>query len=308
MNEDELYDKLEQYVRGKLPPEEAAALERDIAADPDLQEQLRLHRLELESHEFLLREKLRANVREWIAEPPPEPPSSFLKSWGLPFLLIAFAVVGFWYIGRQKTGTATTPIEQHQPREEKPPVSTPDRPIAKDEPEKTGPAAPGATRPNPGYLALAETNYRMPTHLAGGDQRSGDPSDTTTTPLAAGIRAFQNGRYQTAIRELNKVQETADPDEYLQAREWLAHAWFRRGLQTGDFHQAAEQFQWMVLLKNNDPAQLDRAQWYLLLSLLPDYPLHKSRADTLLQNILAVQNHMYFNEAKQVQEALRKMN
>ena len=56
MNEEELYDKLERYVRGKLPSDEAAALERDMADDPNLQEQVRLHRLELESHEYLLRE------------------------------------------------------------------------------------------------------------------------------------------------------------------------------------------------------------------------------------------------------------
>lgn len=303
MNEDELYDKLERYVRGKLPPDEAAALERDMADDPELQEQVRLHRLELESHEYLLREKLRANVRDWIAETPPEPPASFWKTWSLPFLLIAFAVIGFWYIGREKTANSEPPSEQPGPEVKKPPVSTPDRPVAQDEPSKTQPAS----SPNPGYLALAETNYRTPTHLDGGDLKSDGPADTATTPLAAGIRAFRSGRYQTAIRELNKVRENPDPDEYAQAQEWLAHAWFRRGLETKDFRQAVKQFQQLALLKDNDPAQQDRAEWYLLLSLLPDYPQHKMWADSLLQNMLAVKEHTYFSQAKQVQEDLAKL-
>lgn len=303
MNEDELYDKLERYVRGKLPPDEVEALERDIAADPDLQEQVRLHRLELESHEFLLREKLRRNVRDWIAETPPEPPAPFWKTWSLPFLLIAFAVIGFWYIGREKAANSEPPTEQPGPEVKKPPVSTPDRPVAQDEPAKTPPAA----RPDPGYLALAETNYRTPTHLDGGDLKSEGQADTAATPLAAGIRAFQNGRYPAAIRELSKVGETPDPDEYAQAREWLAHAWFRRGLETKDFRQAVAHFQQMALQKDNDPAQQDRAEWYLLLSLLPDYPQHPARVDSLLQNILAVKGHTYFKQAKRVQDELAKM-
>jgi len=312
MNEDELYDKLERFVRGKLPPDEAAALERDMAKDPDLREQVRLHRLELESHEYLLREKLRQNVRQWIAEaPPPDPPSSFWKTWGLPLALITFVVLGLWVlvpILKKNTTPGSQPVEQKSQEGEKaPPASMPDRPVAQDDSPKTAPDGTPHAQPDRGYLALAETNYRLPTHLDGGDLKSDSPTDTATTPLAAGIRAFLNGRYQTAIRELGRVREAPDPDAYLQAQEWLAHAWFKRGTETRDFDRAVEHFDRLTRRQDNSPAEQDRAEWYLLLSLLPDYPQHKARVDTLLKKILAMQDHSFYGDARRVQEGLGKI-
>ncbi len=179
--------------------------------------------------------------------------------------------------------------------------------MAQDESPKTPPGTSPSARPARGYLALAETNYRLPTHLDGGDLKSESPTDSATGPLSAGIRAFQSGRYQAAIRELSRVKKAADSDEYLQAREWLAHAWFKRGVETRDFRQAAEHFQWLALQKDNDAAQQDRAEWYLLLSLLPDYPQQKVRVDTLLQHILAVKDHSFYGSARRVQEDLGKI-
>ncbi len=305
MNEETLHDKLEQYVRGLLPPAEAAALERDIANDPDLQEQLRLHRLELESHEHLLREKMRQNVRGWVAEMPPvnTPPSPLLfwKKWGLPMLMAALlSVIGIWFFTQnpKKNPSPETPVAII--KEKTPPISTPETPIAKVE----TPVKMPNPKPEPRFLALAKTAYKAPQHIGERMLKSEDPTEKPgTDPMSVGILAYQGKRYREAIREFEKVTPQNNPAQYARAREWQAHTWFQIGLQTGDFKPAARIFKSIADQKTGDVVQ-DRAEWYGLLCLLPDYPTQKKQVDKLLLDIAGQEFHSYREDAIKMQASL----
>ena len=63
MNRDELlFDKIESYLRGKLPPAEAAAFEAELAADPELAALVKTQRLEREGLEWLVERDLMAKM------------------------------------------------------------------------------------------------------------------------------------------------------------------------------------------------------------------------------------------------------
>ena len=304
MNEEILQDKLEKYVRGQLPPAEAAALEREIAADPALQEQLRLHRLELESHEYLLRERLRQNVRTWVAEAPTEMPRPSVagRKWGLPLLIVALlSVTGTWFFFQNREGKA--PLQQPQEiREEKSaPIPSSETPIAETESQNETPAP----RPERRYLALAQSAYKAPPNIGETMLKSDDPSQQGTDPLSLGIQAYQKGQYQAAIREFEKITPQNNPQQYSLARDWKAHTWFKIGLQSGDFKPSAKIFQSMAELKTGDVAQ-DRAEWFLVLCLVPDYQQNKKRVNSLLVNIIREEFHSYREDSEKMQQALRK--
>jgi hypothetical protein len=95
MNEEDLQEKLEQYVRGKLPSDDREILEAALRDDANLREQLRLHRLAVEADEYLLRQQLRENVRQWVADDPNELPATIkfpFKKWlGILVLAVCFA-------------------------------------------------------------------------------------------------------------------------------------------------------------------------------------------------------------------------
>ncbi len=75
-NDEQLFFKIEDYLTGKLSPEEAAVLERDIANDSELAETVEMHRFEREAMEHLTGENLRAKIKDWEASPPLKRPVS----------------------------------------------------------------------------------------------------------------------------------------------------------------------------------------------------------------------------------------
>jgi tetratricopeptide (TPR) repeat protein len=308
MNEAALHEKLEKYVRGQLSQEEAEALERDISQDADLQEQVRLHRLELESHEHLLRDQLRQNVRTWLAETPSASPPpitlSFWEKWKFPMLTTALlAIVGIWFF----TQTAKKNPSPEKPPEIKvektPPIATPETPIAHVE----TPVETPNPRPELRFLALAKTGYKAPQHIGERMLKSGDPTEAPgTDSVSVGILAYQAKRYREAIREFEKVTLQNNPTQYALAREWQAHTWFQVGFQTGDFKPAAKIFKSIADRKTGDVVQ-DRAEWYGLLCLLPDYPTQKKQVDKLLRDIAEQEFHSFREDAVKMQASLRQV-
>ena len=68
MVDENLHDKIEQYLLGQLPQEEAAKLEDEIAANPALAEQVTLQRLGFMGIQRLAATKMRAKFDEWDAD------------------------------------------------------------------------------------------------------------------------------------------------------------------------------------------------------------------------------------------------
>ncbi len=66
MANDQLSDKIEAWLKGKLPPAEATAFQVEIAADPALAEEVDLHRLTLYAMDHLSEQHLQQNVLTWM--------------------------------------------------------------------------------------------------------------------------------------------------------------------------------------------------------------------------------------------------
>lgn len=62
----QLSEKIEAWLQGKLPTDEAAAFEAEIAADPSLQEEVELHRLTIHAMEHLSEQHLQQNILDWM--------------------------------------------------------------------------------------------------------------------------------------------------------------------------------------------------------------------------------------------------
>lgn len=306
MKEDALNEQLEKYVRGQLSPSEAAALEQNIANDPELQEQLRLHQLELESHEYLLREQLRQNVKKWVAEAPIATrlvqPGLMKKKWPFVLLITAIlAVVGIWHFEQNQKKESASPSHQEKAEQTTTPIATTELPIEKVE-APTETLNPPAERR---LLALVQSVYKEPQHIGAATLRGTNTSAQSSDPMSAGIRAFQAGRYRLSIKEFDKIKPQADSSQYALALEWQAHAWFKLGLKTGDFSAATGLFQSIADQKTEDIAQ-DRAEWYLTLCLVAGYPKQKERVDQQLRDIIEQEFHSFREDAITLQEALSR--
>lgn len=307
MNEDALHEKLEKYVRGRLSPEDAAALERELAKDAALREQLRLHRLELEAHEYLLRDQLRQNVRKWVNESPPDAtpssPATVWQKWGLVMLIVALvAAISIWFMNQNPETLPTQPSEQKKLESVSP--DTVKAPIASQAETPPEVAKAPVTRPERRTFAMVASLYKEPLNIRGTTLKNTQSDQEDSTAFGAGIRAYKQGKFQTAVLEFKKITPQNNPAQYDLSREWLAHAWLNLGLKTGNFQAAVAEFQAKVDQKTDDVAQ-DRAEWYLLLCLSANYPQQKQKVDKLILDITGQKFHSYREDAEKLQAELR---
>ena len=68
MEDFELYEKIEAYLKGQLTPEETKAFENEIAQETDLAERVEQHRFEWDAMEILIEDDLRGKMAEWKAD------------------------------------------------------------------------------------------------------------------------------------------------------------------------------------------------------------------------------------------------
>ena len=297
MNEEILQEKLEKYVRGLLPTVEAAAFELEIAQNTDLQEQVRLHRLEVESTEYLLRENIRQQAKTWLAETPKMPQKKTVR-WGIKsllFLILAAALIGIGICQTQNNAPPTPISPETQAPEPSTKVPMADNP--KPEPTKSPSSPIKQTSPpkNQGQPVLASL-YQLPRNLSEGVLKSAQSAPLTESPLSVGILAYQSSDYKKAIQAFSAIKKENNPLVYALAQEWLAHSWFKKGTETGDFTPAAQLFQARVAQNTNDAAQ-DQAEWYWTLSLYGNYPQNKEKVRALLQKMSADEHHTYREKA-----------
>lgn len=277
---DALLKKIEDYVRGKLPETEARAFEQAIAADPELEAAVALQRMELEHFEYLLEEDLRGKMQAWktAAAPAPPPGKAGWPAWGRWLLLIGLlTAAGWWYFRRSDERAPAQQAPADAPAAPKPNV-----PVASQE---NTPPAPGET-PNPGepapdpgqYLAYSENAYENPDILSPQIRDgAGSGGNASLESARADLKA---SRAKRAIQTLRAIGPADGPAIYEQAQELLAHAYYR----DRQFAAAAALFQKMAD-QSDLPSLKQEAQWYLLLSLVPDYPKHRKQVDALLAAI-----------------------
>lgn len=303
------FDKIERYLRGEMPPAEVADFERAIANDPDLEMEVDMQRLEQDTMEVLLEDKLRANLKSWQQTPPPspQPPPTSNRRWWLWASLILLIGITTWFVlpKNKKENTPGTPEQvAPDPRDtaNKPPVATKDTITLPQEniaPQEDTPNRNNTSRRGE-LLAMATEAYSLPLDLQPGNLKSDNPQ--ALSPLDAGIEAFEAKKYRKTIQELKDLTPAIGEDYYDRAQELLGHSYYLNK----QYRNAAQIFEKMA----NDQEYYSVRQygeWYLTLSLLPDYEKNKTRVDTLLSKMATTDGHNYKKQAADLQQKLQQM-
>jgi hypothetical protein len=317
---EQLFDKIEDYLKGKLSVEQATSFEKEIANDPSLAEMVEMHRFEQDGMEYLVEKDLKQKLKDWETKPPTDEgkkndQNPFWK-YGLGLLLLA--IIASVFIWNRNTPISDPLSPTEEPASEIPPPNTTPvelennkeepakkkRNIADSDPEKSDPIIPKTDPVKPqrnDYLALAESSYILPDNLSSGLRSTG--SKETKNVLSPGLKAFAEDKMDVAISEFNKISIEKNPEEYKQAQEYLAHAYFKNE----KYEKASIIFK--SIADQSKMTALDRAEWYLLLSLLPDYKNQTIQVDALLEKMTDPESyHNYADPAAKIKSELEKIN
>ncbi len=329
MHRDEhLFDKIETYLRGQMLPAEAAAFEAEMAADPELAAQVKLHRLERQGQEWLVERDLLAKMNVWEREaekPVSVAPMrvSFVRRWwavGVAATLI-LAVFGWWLLQPQADIGGAPPIVTTTPKP-KPPATTPPKttpkpsqkpptsqPKDKDDdrvaettkpapviptpkPEAKPPAA--ATKPAVvDYPALAAAYYREEDFIKKSDGGAGDAPG-----YGQALDSYKSGKYADAEKLLKPILKL-NPNA-LKTKELLAHSLYKKK----QYDAAIPYFR--ELANSKDKAIAERSEWALALTALQKMPAQKVLLNRTLDKILARPGHAFYQKAAQLKNALKQ--
>lgn len=330
MANEQLTDKIEAWLQGKLLPAEAAAFEAEIAADPALAEDVDLHRLALQAMDHLSEQHLQQNVLTWLEnvnidsiedesekEPdlntePPAPSASY-RNWfwiatTLLLLTGALAFYQIWKSGIEKQRIATLEAEIRQQDsllfelKQRPIVNQAAIDSLSSEKEQLQQqlqeAKKGTGKPKSPRLIVY---YEKPKNLG---RTLRDVKDLSVKKhLKDGAEDFEKSDMKAAETEARKAL-AIEPDNR-EARRLLAHSLF--GQQR--YFEAEMEFSQMQKEYAKPFDGYYEAEWNLLLCYraLSDADAgQRTLFNTVLDKILNDSNHPYHNLAKQVDEADRK--
>ncbi len=318
MNRDEqVFDKIEAYLRGKMPASEAAAFEAELAADPALADLVKTHRFERQGLEWLVERDLLAKMNAWEREAGKQRPAAtlrptFMRRWwvaGVAAMLL-LGVFGWWLLRPQadiggpppivtttetKPPAVTPPPKPARPSS-KPPIGNPDddRVTAnpKPSPSRPAPAIPPATRPQepvptPDYPALASSYYRETDFI----QKSGN-GVAESPGYGRALDRYRSGQY-AEVEKLLKPLVKLNPNA-LRTKELLAHSLYKNGR----YDEALPYFR--DLADSKDKGVAERSEWALALTLLHKMPAQKVLLNRVLDNILAQPGHAFYGKAKEL--------
>jgi len=299
MTEQELFDKIEAYLRRRLPEAEREAFERQIAENPALAEEVEMHHFEHEAMEVLVEQRTRAKMAKWAAEASP-PDRTPPWRWMLPGLAAVALLTALFLWWRP----ATMPPASEQRVPSSPAEPAMEAPRSSESAEETAPIAPtrepAAEEASPTAVPppVAESVPPEPAYLALATELYGDPevfSTVRSQNAADQLRDdFEAGNYAAVVAALRE----ALPED-LPAQQLLGHAYFRMGR----YADAASAFD--QVLQGDDPALAEEVDYYYLLA-----QLAQGRQDTPafaegLQRLLDDPDHPYYLQARELAARLR---
>lgn len=324
MNELELHEKIEAYLKNRLLPEERAAFEAEMNASPELATAVALHRDLMaatgEKDVLDLRRQMEEIYREQSSEKVVVPPSATLRempqSGGMSVsyrrivmaaaaaVLLGIVAVTVWKPWQQlpeapiaqpgvppSVDSVSTNVQDENRVADLPPSPTKGnkKPHQPQFPSKkqNSTSASGSR-----YLAMAEEAYQKSSEEWAGTLKSGATDGGLSTEEKA-QKGFAEKDYAAVVNLLSTDSDTLSPvSTYLRG-----HANFR----LEDYAAAAADFR--KLLKDNGYSA--DAEWYLLLSLLAEKGADDPEAKQLLKQIRKSDEHPYHSDLQRLLPKIR---
>jgi len=318
MVDENLHDKIEQYLLGQLPPDEAARMEVGIAEDPALAEQVALQRLGLMGMQRLAAAGMRAKFDEWDADmdspsASPSPPDTAPPPPGNPWIWATFALLllsaagAFWYYGQIKKERGEREQERRQ-------IAFRDSMIAVLQAgyrEKAAELEALTVKPRGDSLtlleikrlqdelgrkdkALRELEQRRPAGNRQVAMRLAPPPpavrggwDDSDTVLGAAREAFDKRDYNEAIRLLKGIS-SGDPRQ-VQVTQMLPYALFY----AGRFQESIPAF--LNLWEQDEDDEMMNAQGYLMLCYIAEGKMLEAKQMQLV--IMQNRGHKFYETA-----------
>lgn len=312
----EIYDRIEDYINGKLKGNALTTFEQILAQDDTLAKEVEIFRLEKKGVQLLVEDDLRKKMQTWKANHVIKNPAAteggsvlnikyFLK-WIIGFAVIAIV---FWFLylkPQQKIqqipaikkeedldNQPTNPLnpsEQTKQIEQKPVNPN----IAHNDKKESLPPKALKLNEDDAYSALAKDFYDNPdlsNEILKGESIKNDP-------LESALEAWKNNDFIKVI-ELTQTYPKNSPI-YIHSQELLAHAYFRNK----NYLKAEKVFS--NIIDSDSGATGEDAEWYKLLCLMA---LKKTKdADILINKILNASAHPKNSDAKNLMPIWVKLN
>lgn len=327
-----LHEKIEAYLLGQLPPEEAAAFKKEMEGDPQLAEEVELHRLILPVSDRLAEMDLHNDFARWRQEmeaAPPASPSPAKTRNRLPGLIALALLIcaGAFLLWQYMEGRVATERAERQRAEQElqdartenerlkqennllqdqlraaapSPEPAPQTPAPKNPAPKTVIKEPIAAASEPEYLQWADEELiaYADDMLESFRTRSARGNLPGETLIAKADTAIQHRRYREAAALLRSVKP--DDPMYPKSLEIRAFVHFKRRQYTDavSTYQKYREY-------NRDT---DKTDWDLCLFYLADYPRYKNELRALLNGILSDPRHPKYRDAVKLQERLKSLN
>lgn len=154
--------------------------------------------------------------------------------------------------------------------------------------------------------SLINNFYTIPNNLISALKNL--PSISLNRVLSPGLEAFAQDSFKQVVHLFNTIDPRSHPKEYEISQEYLAHAYFNEK----NFTKAAEIFKRIEIEgnKTNAVTSRQRAQWYLLLSLLSqdnDSVIHQQEVNRLFERINNQQStHNYYALGRALKTQLKR--
>lgn len=269
--DDALFDKIENYLRGRLAPAEARDFEQALARDPALQEMVDLHRFERQVHEHILRDGIRRQYGDWKKKR--------RRRLFAAFGLAALAATAIWFFFLH-------PGPPPEPPPPPGPVADQPGPVDTSENVPVAPAPPDSplekNRPRP------ERSVAPPERLAADFHRASDPTrdhlrgNTSVADSAAAALLFPKNQLDEALARELLALRPGQTHPQGELREDLAHYFFKNRR----YGEAATLFRTLAVDYQTYPLGVDEMNWFLLLSLIADSPAqHQAEIKGLFEHL-----------------------
>jgi Anaphase-promoting complex, cyclosome, subunit 3 len=311
----ELYEKIDAYLRKQLSAQEKNAFEAAIAKDEDLAMEVEIQRLYIDAGEVLIEQDLKEQVNNWKAEIkssqdstttnepiPPTTKTAASKAYLLAIVAVvvmALLVLYLLWLNSAQSGTG----DQSEPNKDQQNLQDSPRSNSKDSTslERNQQQLPGNTReqktPNDkppiakGPIAdLLNEYYESPT----GTIRSPQPGEVES-PYELAARNYNDGQYATALNQLANIPPTAPNLNNIQLLKAYCH------FQLQHYAEAEAIFSDLAKLK------MASADWGLAMTFLAQGPKAIDKLRAKLELIRSEPFHDYGGRAEKLLADLEKV-